>query len=459
MPEPRPWKRAAAWLAFVGPFFFASYGIANWIASRRADVGAIVFGWERAIPFWAWTIIPYWSIDLLYAVSFFISTTKREVDRHAQRLLAVQLLSVFFFITLPLRFTFDRPPAEGVFGALFAALGSFDKPFNQAPSLHISLLVLIWVRLAAHVRRFRWLLHAWMTLIGLSILTTYQHHFIDLPTGMAAGFLVLWALPDEGTSPLRGMRWTPDPRARRLALAYLGGAVVFVTLTFLAGTWLWMWWPAGALAMVALHYGFVGARGFQKNSQGRLTLGSRWLLAPYLAAARINSRLWTRNQATSVEVTDGVSIGRVPGRRELETFDAIVDLAPEVACAKPGARWYRCIAVLDLTTPDEATLSAAAEAIEEGRKRGRVLVCCALGFSRSAAAVAAWLLMTGRARSPEEAAAMVRKARPAIVLHPRHLDALANVGQASACPPSNGQDQSLSGAVEASPDRLKPVLH
>ncbi|HVE70105.1 MAG TPA: phosphatase PAP2/dual specificity phosphatase family protein [Thermoanaerobaculia bacterium] len=427
MREPRPWKRAAAWLLFVGPFFFASYGFANWIASRRANVGAIVFDWERLIPFWAWTIIPYWSIDLLYVVSLFVCTTKREVDRHAQRLLAAQLLSVFFFIALPLRFTFERPQADGVFGALFTALGSFDKPFNQAPSLHISLLILIWVRLAAHATRFRWLLHAWMLLIGFSVLTTYQHHFIDLPTGMAAGFFVLWALPDERTSPLRGMRLTPDQRARRLALAYFAGAIVFAALTLLGGTWLWLWWPAGALAMVALHYGLVGARGFQKDARGRLTLGSRWLLAPYLAAARINSRLWTRNKAASVDVIDGVAIGRVPGARELETFDAIVDLAPEIACADPGARAYRCIEVLDLTTPDEATLRAAAEAIEEGRKHGRVLVCCALGFSRSAAAVAAWLLMTKRAASAEEAAEIVRRARPAIVLGDAHLRTLANL--------------------------------
>ncbi|HUR79893.1 MAG TPA: phosphatase PAP2/dual specificity phosphatase family protein [Thermoanaerobaculia bacterium] len=427
MPEPRPWKRAVAWLVFVGPFFFASYGFANWLASRRSHVGAIVFGWERAIPFWAWTIIPYWSIDVLYAISFFICTTKREVDRHAQRLLLAQLISVAFFIALPLRFTFDRPHADGVFGALFTALGSFDKPFNQAPSLHISLLIVLWVRYAAHMTRHRWLLHAWMTLIGFSILTTYQHHFIDLPTGLAAGFVVLWLLPDDAPSPLRGMRFTRERRARQLALAYLIGAMLLIALTLLGGAWLWLWWPAGALAMVALHYGFTGARGFQKDAHGQHTLGTRGLMAPYLVAARANSRLWTRNHPPSVEVLDGVSIGRVPSPRELQSFDAIVDLAPEVACAQPGTRAYRCVPSLDLVTPDAETLRAAATAIEEVHAHGRVLVCCALGYSRSAAAVAAWLLMTRRAASAEEAAAIVRRARPYVVLGPTHLRALASL--------------------------------
>src|SRR5688572_516111 len=218
MTESRPWRRAFAWLAFLGPFFFASYGFANWLASRRSDVGAVAFDWERSIPFVPWTIVPYWSIDLLYCVSIFVCTTRRELDRHAQRLLAVQLISIAFFIAFPLRFSFERPAADGLFGALFTALGSFDKPFNQAPSLHIGLLIVIWVSLARHCApRWRWVLHAWMALIGLSILTTYQHHFIDLPTGLAVGFAALWALPDEGESPLRRLAFTKDPARRRLA--------------------------------------------------------------------------------------------------------------------------------------------------------------------------------------------------------------------------------------------------
>src|SRR5688572_31751124 len=83
--EARPWRRAAAWLAFLGPFFLASYGFANWLASRRAEVGAIVFDWEAGIPFLPWTIVPYWSIDLLYALSLFVCASRRELDVHAGR--------------------------------------------------------------------------------------------------------------------------------------------------------------------------------------------------------------------------------------------------------------------------------------------------------------------------------------------------------------------------------------
>jgi protein-tyrosine phosphatase len=70
--------------------------------------------------------------------------------------------------------------------------------------------------------------------------------------------------------------------------------------------------------------------------------------------------------------------------------------------------------MLDLVAPDAASLRAAADAVEEARSTGPVLVCCALGYSRSAAVVAAWLLRTGRAASARDAAARITAARPAV---------------------------------------------
>ncbi|MDQ6802371.1 MAG: phosphatase PAP2/dual specificity phosphatase family protein [Acidobacteriota bacterium] len=421
----RPWRRAIAWLLFLGPFFFASYGFANWLASRRAHVGAIVFGWEHAIPFMAWTIVPYWSIDVLYVISIFICTIRNELNRHAQRLLTVQVVSILFFIAVPLRFSFDKPDAHGLFGALFTALGSFDKPFNQAPSLHIGLLVIIWTRFAAHVAtRWRWLLHAWMVLIGLSVLTTYQHHFIDLPTGLTVGFIALWALPDDVESPLRQFALTGDRQRKRLAFAYAIGALACAGLAFLGGAWLWFFWLAAALALVATNYVALGERGFQKGASGQLSVGARGLYAPYLAAAFINSRMWTRRHRQPAEVVDGIWIGRIPGDLRNSKFASVVDLTAELSCGPFGDRFYRSVPVLDLTVPCSASLHEAAEAIEVARQRGPVLVCCALGYSRSAAAVVAWLLMTHRAETVACAMAIVRKARPAIVLKNEHCAAL-----------------------------------
>jgi protein-tyrosine phosphatase/membrane-associated phospholipid phosphatase len=419
----RPWRRAIAWLAFLGPFFFASYGFATWWTARRQDVGAVVFEWERHVPFVPWTIVPYWSIDVFYAISLFVCTTARELDAHARRLLTAQIVAVTCFLAFPLRFTFTRPPAEGIPGALFEILGSFDQPFNQAPSLHIALLVILWALYARHTRGVaRWLVHAWGALIGVSVLTTWQHHFVDVPTGALLGFFCLWLWPLERPSPLASMQWSRDPRRRQLALRYgLGAAVVAVLAVVTGGFALWLLWPAVACTLVACNYAALGPGGFQKDARGAISPGASALLLPYLVAASINARWWTRGQSQAVLIQDDVWLGRLPRRGEQAgaKFAAIVDMTAELPF-DPGGRAYTSLPVLDLVAADATTLSRAARAIEDARRSGPVLVCCALGFSRSASAVAAWLVASGRASDPEAAIAQVRAARPRVVLGDAH---------------------------------------
>lgn len=138
--------------AAIGAAVFSTYGFATWVTSQRSDVGTLVFGWESHMPFWAWTIVPYWSIDLLYGFSLLLPNTRHELKQHALRLLSAQVIAVSCFLIWPLRFTFERPELDGVFGWLFAVLAGFDKPFNQAPSLHIALLVILWVMYQRHTQ-------------------------------------------------------------------------------------------------------------------------------------------------------------------------------------------------------------------------------------------------------------------------------------------------------------------
>lgn len=424
-----PWQRSVAWLLFLGPFFFLSYGFANSMAARWQVSDSLVYGWEQHIPFLPWTILPYWSIDLFYGLSFLLCRSALQVDRHALRLLTAQLVSVTCFLAFPLRFSFPRPESDGLFGALFDALAGFDLPYNQAPSLHISLLIIIWVRFAGATRGpLRWLVDAWAVLIAVSVLTTYQHHFIDLPSGALVGLLCLWLWPDAGPTPFSATRWTHSPERRRLAGTYLGGALAAACLgILLGGAGLVILWLAIALTLVALNYAFLGPAGFQKHA-GRHSLGAALLLAPYTLGAWVNSRLWTRQAPTPGLIADGVWLGRLPDGRAMEAggFRALLDLTAELPA--PRGNWiYTQQPWLDLVPPDSRQLEAAAAAIERLRQHGPVLVCCALGYSRSASAAAAWLLVSGRAPSPEAALDILKQARPRVVLGPRHRQALARV--------------------------------
>jgi protein-tyrosine phosphatase/membrane-associated phospholipid phosphatase len=421
------WRRSLLWLAFLGPFFFLSYGFANGAAARRGVADSVVFGWERHIPFLDWTIVPYWSIDLIYGLSFLYCRNRREADCHGLRLLTAQLLSVACFLLFPLRFTFERPATDGAFGWLFDTLAGFDQPYNQAPSLHIGLLVILWSRYAAAGRgSWPWLASGWFALIGLSTLTTYQHHFLDLPTGALVGFVCLWLWPDGRPSPLAGWERRIGPARRRLALYYLIGAAALTGIAVAAGgAALWLLWAAVALGLVALCYAAAGAEGFQKRN-GRHSLAVSVLAAPYLIGAWLNSRWWTRRHPEPDPVAEGVWLGRMPTAEDMAGggFAALFDCTAELPA--PAGPWrYDYLPWLDLVPPESPQLAEAAARIEALRVHGPVLVCCALGYSRSAAAVASWLLYSGGASTPEEAIARLESGRRGLVLGPEHRAALA----------------------------------
>lgn len=400
--------RAALWLAFLAPFFYSTYGFANWLASNRPYVGSIVFSWEHHVPFLAWTIVPYWSINLFYALSLLLNDSTQRVNRLAGRYLTAQVVAVSCFILFPLTATFVRPATTGLPGFMFDALGGFDKPFNQAPSLHIALLAIIWdhwrQRLSGPLLT---LWHVWCFLIGASVLTTWQHHFIDVPTGALLGFFALWLFPARGELPFAGFRLTADGKARRLSLYYALGAVLALAGAaigaFFSAFALILLWPALALAIVAFGYAGAGPKMFQKAADGRVSLASRVLLWPYRLGARINVWAWTRKLPPVVAVTDGVFLGRFPDAAEAHGFGTVIDLAAELE--RPGdapGRWIS-FPMLDLLPPPVGTLDEAVAAVEPARRQGKVLVCCALGFQRSATVVARWLVATGRSHTPAQA--------------------------------------------------------
>lgn len=426
----RPWRRAIGWLVFLAPFFYLTYGAANALAARRHDVTSMVFEWERHLPFAGWTIVPYWSINAFYGVSLFVCATRTELETHARRLLTAQVVAVACFILFPLKFAFQQPDTDGVPGVMFDALTSFDQPFNQAPSLHIALLVILWVLYTKHLPGpARWLLHIWFTLVGASVLTTYQHHFFDIPTGALLGFVCLWLWPEPGESPLASAALVMERNRLVLAARYLVASAAIAGLAiWIGGAALWLLWPAVSLLLVAVNYAMFGPAGFQKDGNGRMSLAAQVLLAPYLAGAFLNSRSWTRREPKPVAIARGVWLGRIPSAHESAAYATVVDLCAELPGASSAGRWI-CLPMLDLVPPTPAQLRNAAATIERARDEGPVLVCCALGYSRSAAALAAWLLTTRTANTLPEAIDQVREARPRIVISAALRDRIATAAE------------------------------
>jgi hypothetical protein len=219
-------------------------------------------------------------------------------------------------------------------------------------------------------------------------------------------------------------------RRQRLALRYAGGAALVATVSMTLGGWAYaMFWPAASLLAVAGNYAVFGACGFCKNKNGRMPPVMVMLLAPYVLGAWINSRIWTRKDDAAVEVRDGVFLGRFPLPREARQYQTIIDLCAELPAASRDVEWHS-FAMLDLAVPDSQRLRRAALAIDDARKKGNVLVCCALGYSRSAAALATWLLMSGHAKTTGEAVDQVQKLRPRIALSETDMQAIGKAAKA-----------------------------
>jgi hypothetical protein len=436
----RPWRAAVLWMALVlGPGFFLIYGLCNHLTALRGEVGSFFFEWERQIPVLPWTIIPYWSLDLFYAFSVLLCRDRLELDRHAWRMITAILLSAVGFLLFPLRFAFPRPTVDGLFGALFAALYGFDQPFNQAPSLHISLGMIMWYLYAKYTHGpLRWLLHGWFILILLSTLTTWQHHFIDLPTGALVGVIAFWLFPDPHREPIGHTSVYRPVGGKRLAGRYLAGALLGLALALQGGYWLILLWPALSLASVAAAYAGIGPVVFRKQG-GRLSWAAKGVFAPYLLGQHLSWRWYRRRMAQPfVEVTPGLWMGARLDEQEAAHFAAVhprrwvLDLTgdfDETASLRQGD--YTNLQVMDLTEPPLAALRDGAAIIETALQQGKtVFVHCTLGYSRSAHFVAYWLVATGRVHSTPEAFEQIRAARPGIVIAAPHWPDAALAGEA-----------------------------
>src|SRR5690606_29284134 len=113
--------------------------------------------------------------------------------------------------------------------------------------------------------------------------------------------------------------------------------LLLVPVLMLRGLALWLLWPVVSLLLVALAYAGLGTAVFQKRGDGRLGIAARWLLAPYLGAAWLNSRWWTRRAPQPVKVADGVHLGRIPCARLPAGLVGVVDTCAELPCRAPGA--------------------------------------------------------------------------------------------------------------------------
>jgi hypothetical protein len=222
-----------------------------------------------------------------------------------------------------------------------------------------------------------------------------------------------------------------------IAARYALGALALAVLACFTGWWaLLPGWIALALAIMAASYRWIGPRVYRKRD-GRIPLWIRVLLWPHVLGLDVVRRWQFRRMKRAWdEICPGVILGRLLRENEAQhaieqcRVTAVLDVSAEHAeAAACRALTYRNVPVLDLLPPSVADLRAAAEFIAEHAPSGCVYVHCGLGKARGAAAVAAFLIHSGRAPTASEACEIVLRARPRAKFSEQvrqHLEALAN---------------------------------
>jgi protein-tyrosine phosphatase len=420
-------KRSKAFVISAGlsALFLIVYGGCNWITTRRATVGTFYFGWERTIPFVPLFILPYMSIDFFFVVAPFLCRADRELSILAKRIATAIVVAGICFLLFPLRFAFPRPHAGGGLGALFDWFRGMDAPYNLLPSLHAALTLILLDIYFRHTGGFvRIATMTWFALIALSPVLTYQHHLIDIIGGFVlAGYCLYLFREPTPTQPV--------VVNRRIGSYYAAGAAVLVFM----GALFWPWgilllWPAIALATVAIAYFGAGPIIFHKTD-GKLAWSTQFMLAPCLLGQYLSLLYYRRQCRLWDKVTPQIWIGGKLGCRSANKalragVASVLDLSAEFSEAKPFRKInYKNIPVLDLTAPTQAQLVEMSKFIGDYSRKEPVYVHCKIGYSRSAAAVAAYLIMSGEVDTAEEAFAMIRRVRPSVVIRPEVVSALS----------------------------------
>ncbi len=188
-------KQQAFALTLCTVIFLLVYNLAMLYATSLYSVPSITFDFEKSIPFIPLSIIPYMASGFFFCMVFFSCQSAHQLKILTYRMLFVILVAGICFVLFPLKFAYQKPDiSESILKWPFNLLKSVDSPFNQSPSLHIAFAYVFW-SVFKDLSKWKTILMIAMILIGISTLTTYQHHLLDIATGSVLAHLSFIIIP------------------------------------------------------------------------------------------------------------------------------------------------------------------------------------------------------------------------------------------------------------------------
>lgn len=378
--------------------FSVIYNFSGWYASNSKHVHSFVLNFEDRIPFLSWMVIPYMSSGLFFCLIFFFCSSYKELSLLTKRINFITLVSGIIFILFPLKHTFVKPEVDSpLLGFFFQFLGTWDTNYNQAPSLHISYALIFWSVFRNWKNKTqRALIIIWLSLMGISTITIYQHHLIDIAASFVLVSITFFIFPDTKKRNLQV--GTVYSIASAICLLFALLVYPYSVLSCFLLLWLVL-----LLFLIGKAYLQSNAR-FLKYKDGRIPLFKKAVFFPYIWTYKIMRHFFCKNTAHSVvEIFPSLFVGPILTNKQLSNlgFDrqqtVIVDLSVEVEESseiRNRYTYYSC-PILDIGGIEQKELFTILDKLSTIYDKlhidEKIYMHCLMGYSRCVLVAAAFI--------------------------------------------------------------------
>ncbi len=383
-------KAQIIYVIFCAVVFSTVYNASAWYTSTLSNVSSFVFNIESHIPFLPITIIPYLTSGVFFVSVFFCCNTLGDLKVLSKRILFITVIAGLSYLVYPLKFSLERPEVNNsVLNFLFQFITKVDSPFNEAPSLHIAFAFVFWTVYKERKSTWKKGIGIWLFLLGVSTLTTYQHHLLDILTGAILAHISFIIFPKYGNKyELRNFHISN--------YYYSTGWILCLTSLLLSEFyslyWLVLTWFVVVIFLIGLHYEKNNVH-FLKDQQGIIKWYKKVFYFPYLA---IYWFFWKflRTVKKPIAVLPKMYISSRLGKKEIQyfKFDAntfVYDFSAELEEHKwiKDQSPYIAFPLLDIggisTSKIRNIIIEISEKYHTLTNDGRIVIHCTMGLSRS----------------------------------------------------------------------------
>lgn len=381
-------------------YFAISYLSTGFLAASSPSVSSYRNGLDAYQIFIDWMIIPYSTSILFYCYSILATKNRLDLRILLAKLSWATFIASAFFLIFPAQFSQPLPLIENkVFAVFYSLLHTVDNPYNQAPSLHVIFCVIFYREIPKLIKKpiILFASRCWLMLIILSTWFTFQHHSIDILSGLIIGVCINYFI-NKPQHYIGSIYLMMSGLMILVANFITANSVEKIPLLIITISY----YLALSFALVSIVY-LKNKPELLGKSQSRFNMLTWLLYGPYLLIYRL---LWLLNNyhlqrhsphsEIITQVTERLWVGPRLSEYDLSrlfnqqketllTDIRFIDLSAEVAEVDGiNESHYQLFSMLDLQAPCFNKLRLAVQTVQAALENNEtVYLHCAMGYSRS----------------------------------------------------------------------------